>query len=340
MEKSLREIVRKERFVEGGDLVRVVRNDCIMIACEKGLKLLTDHADHVFGDGTFQYAPKHFKQMFTLHVIKDNIYVPVLYFLLKNKQQRTYQSMFKVVKEQCPTFNPKVAHFDFEVAIHNAFLQVFPGAEVRGCRFHLAQAWYRKLASLGLQVTYLMGKSKTAVWLKTCFGIPCLPPDAVLEFFKQEMFKESPKHQALDTFINYLNSTYMSPASKFPPKLWAGCLSGDMNNTTNGCENFHRHFGAGCLSPHPSIYDWLSHVNRTNKRHMIRSNGCNNPQKKSHALNKHLLDIFSQFQSNNIDKMTFVKLTSLNCLPKSVRMNNTRSRCVVSSIKKKNMHWL
>lgn len=128
VEKSLREIVRKERFVEGGDLVRVVRNDCIMIACEKGLKLSTDHADHVFGDGTFQYAPKHFKQMFTLHVIKDNIYVPVLYFLLKNKQQRTNQSMFKVLKEQCPTFNPKVAHFHFEVAIHNAFLQVFPGA--------------------------------------------------------------------------------------------------------------------------------------------------------------------------------------------------------------------
>ena len=173
-----------------------------MIGSEKGLKLLREHEEHIFGDGTFKYAPNYYKQMFTLHVIKDFIYVPVCYFLLKNKQQSTYETMFRMVSDMCPGFSPKVAHFDFEIAIHNGFKKVFPEAEVRGCRFHIAQAWYRKLASLGLQATYLVGKSRTAVWLKSCFGLPCLPAEDVLEFFSTDLKNDRPGNPALITFGN------------------------------------------------------------------------------------------------------------------------------------------
>lgn len=335
VEQSLRSILEKEITVEGGELVREIRKEVVMIGSDKGLKLLRENEKHIFGDGTFKYAPTHYKQMFTLHIIKDFIYVPVCYFLLRNKQQSTYETMFRMVSDMCPGFSPKVAHFDFEIAIHNGFRKVFPGAEVRGCRFHIAQAWYRKLASLGLQATYLVGKSRTAVWLKTCFGLPCLPPEDVLEFFSSDLKNDRPGNPSLITFCDYLHSTYLSPAAKFPPKLWAGCLRGDFNNTTNGCENFHRHFGAGFISPHPSIYDWLSHVSQTNKRHMIRSHGCRNPKNKSASINAHLTSLDHQRQSGQIDNMTFVKLVSLNCLPKSLKMCKTRSRSIVTSIKRK-----
>ena len=178
----MRSILEKEITVEGGELVREIRKEVVMIGSDKGLKLLKENEEHIFGDGTFKYAPTHYKQMFTLHIIKDFTYVPVCYFLLRNKQQSTYETMFRMVSDMCPGFSPKVAHFDFEIAIHNGFKKVFPEAEVRGCRFHIAQAWYRKLASLGLQATYLVGKSRTAVWLKSCFGLPCLPAEDVLEF--------------------------------------------------------------------------------------------------------------------------------------------------------------
>ena len=142
VEDSLRSILEKEITVDGGELVREIRKEVVMIGSEKGLKWLKENEEHIFGDGTFKYAPNHYKQMFTLHIIKDFTYVPVCYFLLRNKQQTTYETMFRMVSDMCPGFSPKVAHFDFEIAIHNGFKKVFPEAEVRGCRFHLAQAWY------------------------------------------------------------------------------------------------------------------------------------------------------------------------------------------------------
>ena len=59
--------------------------------------------------------------------------------------------MFRMLRDKCREFAPGIAHFDFEVAIHDLLKEVFPGAEVR---FHLAKAWYRKLASLGLSDVY------------------------------------------------------------------------------------------------------------------------------------------------------------------------------------------
>ena len=93
-------------------------------------------------------------------VFKDNIYIPVVYFLLKTKQCRTYTTnSVQTGKKQCPSLAITVAYFDFEIVAHTAFWKVFPGVAVRGCRFHLAQAWYRKLASLGFQDTYLKAAS-------------------------------------------------------------------------------------------------------------------------------------------------------------------------------------
>lgn len=37
---------------------------------------------------------------------------------------------------------------DFEMAIQNAIEETWPDAAIIGCRFHLRQAWFRKLQSL------------------------------------------------------------------------------------------------------------------------------------------------------------------------------------------------
>jgi len=39
---------------------------------------------------------------------------------------------------------------DFEKPIHNAARHIWPSIEVKGCKFHLGQSWYRKIEQLGL----------------------------------------------------------------------------------------------------------------------------------------------------------------------------------------------
>ncbi|XP_025191173.1 tigger transposable element-derived protein 1-like [Melanaphis sacchari] len=47
------------------------------------------------------------------------------------------------------TFSPKTVFADFEKAIHLALLKVWPSISLKGCRFHLAQSWWRKIQTIG-----------------------------------------------------------------------------------------------------------------------------------------------------------------------------------------------
>ncbi|CAI6350179.1 unnamed protein product [Macrosiphum euphorbiae] len=51
----------------------------------------------------------------------------------------------------------------FESAIHSAVAEVFPNAQIRGCRFHLWQSWWRKIQSLGLTKLYNEVQSETYI---------------------------------------------------------------------------------------------------------------------------------------------------------------------------------
>ena len=59
----MKKVMNKEMIVEGGELVREIRKEVIMVGSDKGFELLRNNSDHVFRDGTFRHSPKHFKQM-------------------------------------------------------------------------------------------------------------------------------------------------------------------------------------------------------------------------------------------------------------------------------------
>jgi len=80
-------------------------------------------------------------QLYTIHVYYGGHYVPLVCVLLPNKQERAYQQILYILKQQCLTMglnlSPAVIMLDFEVSAMNAFRTVLPTASIRCCRFHM-----------------------------------------------------------------------------------------------------------------------------------------------------------------------------------------------------------
>ena len=137
-----------------------------IFTCITNLEHLT-HAEFLLADGTFSVTPKHFLQLYTIHGYYGGHYVPLVYVLLPNKQERAYQQILDILKQQCLTMglnlSSAVIMLDFEVSAMNAFRTVLPTASIRCCRFHMGQAMHRKICDLGLASPY-KDDAETGKW--------------------------------------------------------------------------------------------------------------------------------------------------------------------------------
>jgi len=138
---------RNENFL----LVNDNTSNILLFATETNLKFLSK-VDTIFVDGTFKSCPKIFTQMFTVHGLQNGNYLPLLLFILPNKETKTYEKALMHIISECSklkiTFSPKTVFADFEKAIHLALLKVWPSISLKGCRFHLAQSWWRKIQTV------------------------------------------------------------------------------------------------------------------------------------------------------------------------------------------------
>lgn len=113
----------------------------------------TNNQNIYFRNGTFDFAPNHFLQVYTIRFYENRYYVPLVFFFLENKSKTTYIDMWNYLKDLCLITTSKVLeikylHLDFEIGAHEAVRETFPGVTIFGCRFHLAQAWWRKVRFL------------------------------------------------------------------------------------------------------------------------------------------------------------------------------------------------
>jgi len=77
---------------------------------------------------------------------------------------------------------------DFEQSIHSAVFSSWPWTRIRGCRFHLAQSWWRKIQALGLSPEFKDKTSEIGNILKMFFGLLLLPPDQVVGCYVEDLF--------------------------------------------------------------------------------------------------------------------------------------------------------
>lgn len=123
----------------------------LIFSTEKNLQILNENRNWLC-DGTFDAAPAIFKQLFTVHVIKNGKKLPLVYALLTNKLE-TYIKVFQVSKSKIQN-DPLSVTSDFEISIINSVYEVFPDAEVDGCFFHLKKSIWRHVQDSELVSQY------------------------------------------------------------------------------------------------------------------------------------------------------------------------------------------
>lgn len=126
------------------------------------LRLLAE-CDTWIGDGTFEFAPDKFAQMYSIHGFTKGFNVRLAYFCLPNKKTKSYVTMFEMLKRLTLertglTLKPKTILLDFEDAPMSAVRQCFPGTTIRACRFHFSQN-LTKVSVCDVQCNCLCGRT-------------------------------------------------------------------------------------------------------------------------------------------------------------------------------------
>jgi len=85
-------------------------NNILFYSTISNLKLLCS-CDKIIVDDTFYSCPKYFYQLLTIHIFKNEHYVPLSFFLLLGKCANTYYARaFRCAVEKCSSenlhFNP------------------------------------------------------------------------------------------------------------------------------------------------------------------------------------------------------------------------------------------
>ena len=155
----------------------------ILFGTEQNLMLLGRHA-HWFVDGTFAVAPLLFYQVFTIHSLINNKAVPLVYALMCDKTEATYQRVFDRIKERMPSLKPISIMSDYEKACQNAIQASFPDAQLVGCLFHLGQCLWRKVQDLQLTERY-RDDENFRMHVKMLLALSFVPVEDVINAFDQ-----------------------------------------------------------------------------------------------------------------------------------------------------------
>ena len=189
-----------------------------------------------FFDGTFKIAPRHFRQIFIVRVIVNDVTIPAVYAFLEDKSFKSYSLALKIIKRARPEWCPAKIISDFETPELQALEEHFGQTcqFIKGCNFHFNQAVLKHFKKVpGFSDNFDLREC-----LYLCYGLPFVPPSDVpfaWEHIKGRLRTEHPL--VCETFIKYFTDTWMD--GLYSVELW-NCyqrtLDGDprTNNVSEG----------------------------------------------------------------------------------------------------------
>lgn len=297
--------------------INCAAENIIVFSCQTNITTLCK-MNVIYMDGTFSFCTKYFYQLFTIHGLENGHYIPLLYCLLPNKTTETYTKLFLLLKSKIleafnTVFEPVEAFVDFEIAIHIALRNVLPKTKINGCRFHLHQAWFRKIQSLGLTQIYKDKNCEESKWLVHTFGLTYLKPSEVEDCFIFDLMSYKPNNEQLDKYADYLLHYFIGPDSYFSPNIWAD-ENPTIKRTTNACESFHSKFNSSFYSSHPSIFVFIEKLKEFQIEAYLKIKSLNITAKiKDKQVQnklKFIENMVNMLRSGNISRIDFVKAVS------------------------------
>lgn len=228
-------------------------------------------------DGTFKVVPRPFYQLFTISFLKNGHVYPVVYGILKNKNQRTYENLFNTLFKIAGTFKPKVIKTDFELGAINALKSLFPDTKISCCQFHLGQAVIRKVKELKLFYDY-KNNQEVRKFVKCLTALSFVRIDKVEETFNQ-LIHARYFPEILIPLYNYFFTTYIGhgTSANFPPLLWNSnqFFNFEVPRTNNAIEGWHNTFNASFGTMRfsfPILVKQIKNEEEFTQQKIIRSN--------------------------------------------------------------------
>lgn len=188
-----------------------------------------------YADGTFKCCMKPFYQLYVIHGdmsddCENTNIIPLVYVFLMSKTEKSYTTMFRLIKSQIPNWNPNRIVIDFERAVIKSIQIVLPKTEIKGCYFHFTQALVKRAKKLKLTKNRYQLKH-----LALCLALPLLPENLIDDAYLYIM-EDCPGGNNITKFNDYLVQTWLE-GGKFTPSIWN--VYGQKNRTTNAVESWH-----------------------------------------------------------------------------------------------------
>ena len=173
---------------------------------------------------------------------------------------------------------------DFEPAMYNALMEIYPDIDHVGCQYHFRAAIWKNVMDKGLQ-SFFYKNPQFQEFIYTLYALAYVPVDDVIRVYDEFIgpmvvqYLEEEEDWAsrvtqINNFGNYFINTWIGTRNKtksgsrrrplFPLEMWNQhdeCLA-DGISTNNALESFNRTWNS-LLGPHPNIWKCINAMIRT-----------------------------------------------------------------------------
>lgn len=228
----------------------------IIAFCTETVREIIPNLQTFFMDGTFSSCCTPFYQLYCIHgdVNSDENFsniVPLIYVLMPNKQERSYEQLFTSLIQKLPNWKPITMIVDFETAVINAIKKTFPDVILIGCNFHFKQALAKKAHAL--QLNDIEEKRHLAM----CAALAHVKKEDVEDAWLHIM-EDAPQNEKITKFNDYFVAQWLENPSV--QLMWN--VHGVRHRTINLAEAWHKRLNNKMGKRKPKLLQFLEILNK------------------------------------------------------------------------------